>query len=289
MPARQPFTALCQSLARPRTFGRADLHVHTTCSDGVYTSAQVVDLARRSGLCAVAITDHDTLAGIAAARQAAPDTLEVVAGVEITADFRGRELHLLGYFIRVTDEPLLTALAGLQSRRAERFHEMGARLANFGLYLDARKLTTPPPGVSLGRRHLAELLVESGQAHNVREAFQRWLSDRGRINVPKARLPVAEAIALVRQAGGVAAWAHPSYDACNDTLQALREIGLQAVEVDYPGCRPSHGRLLRAWARDLGMAVSGGSDCHGPNAPFRGLGSFGVTRVELELLRELSV
>src|SRR5262249_8909557 len=117
MPARQPFTALCQTLARPRTMGRADLHVHTTCSDGAYTPGQVVELARRSGLCAVAITDHDTLAGITPARQAARDTIQVVAGVEITAEFRSHELHLLGYFVRLNDESLQQALAGLQARR----------------------------------------------------------------------------------------------------------------------------------------------------------------------------
>lgn len=268
--------------------GRADLHVHTTCSDGAYTPGQVVELARRSGLCAVAITDHDTLAGITPARQAARDTIQVVAGVEITAEFRSHELHLLGYFVRLNDESLQQALAGLQARRVERFHEMCARLTSFGMRLDEGKLTNPPPGTSLGRRHLAQLLVEAGKAANGREAFQRWLGDRGRINVPKARLPVADAIALVRQAGGVAAWAHPSYDACKDTLQTLREIGLQAVEVDYPHCRPGHRRQLRAWASELGLAVTGGSDCHGPNAPFRGLGSGSVTREELEALREMA-
>src|SRR5437764_4478862 len=98
MPARQPFTRLCQLAARPPAAGRADLHLHTTHSDGEYVPAQVVDLARRSGLAAVALTDHDTVGGIAAARAAAGSGLEVVPGVEISAEYDGRELHLLGYF-----------------------------------------------------------------------------------------------------------------------------------------------------------------------------------------------
>src|SRR5215470_7295942 len=104
MPAGQPFTALCQAAARCRPLGRADLHVHTTCSDGTYTPAEVVDLARRSGLAAVALTDHDTLDGLAPARAAARSSgLEIVPGVEITAEDAGREFHLLGYFVRPDD------------------------------------------------------------------------------------------------------------------------------------------------------------------------------------------
>ncbi len=289
MPARQPFTALCQTLARPRHYGRADLHMHTTCSDGVYAPAQIVDLARRSGLMAVAITDHDTLAGIAPARQAARDTAEIIAGVEITAEYSGAEFHLLGYFVRLDDGSLSAALDRLCVRRQERFREMVQRLSALGIVVDADEAEACAGAIAVGRRHLAELLVKARKAANIREAFQRWLGDRGRVHVPKARLPVAEAIALVRQAGGVAAWAHPPYDASKDTLHKLRAIGLQAIEVDYPSCRPGRGRELRAWAGDLGLAVTGGSDCHGPMTPPRGLGSCGVTRAELETLRELSI
>jgi len=288
MPARQPFTALCQTLARPRSFGRADLHVHTTCSDGVYLPAQVADLARRCGLSAVAITDHDTLAGIEAARQVAQGAVEVIAGVEITAEFHGREQHLLGYFVRLTDEPMRQALANLQTQREQRYNEMCARLASAGVRLDFRGQNNASSGRSLGRRQLARLLVEAGKAASIREAFQRWLSDRGRVNVPKACLPIARAIDLVRKAGGVAAWAHPSYDAGKDTLQSLCESGLQAVEVDFPSCRRSQGCRLRTWAKELGLAVTGGSDCHGPEAPLGGLGSYGVSHAELQALRELA-
>src|SRR4051794_2493367 len=111
MPAGQPFTVLCQQLARPRWAGRADLHVHTTHSDGTYSPAQVIDLARRSGLSAVAITDHDTTSACGVARRAAAGQVEVIAGVEITAEFHARELHLLGYFFRPDDTALDTALA----------------------------------------------------------------------------------------------------------------------------------------------------------------------------------
>jgi 3',5'-nucleoside bisphosphate phosphatase len=173
MPARQPFTALCRALAQPSTQGRADLHVHTTCSDGVYGPGQIVELARRAGLAAVAITDHDTLAGVEPVRQAAATHVEVVAGVEITAEHHGGELHLLGYFVRVDDQALLAALGRLHERRAERFCEMLDRLRGLGVELDRGAVGAPMPGATLGRRHLAELLVRAGKAANIREAFQR--------------------------------------------------------------------------------------------------------------------
>ncbi len=140
MPARQPFTALCQLASRGRLAGRADLHLHTTHSDGAYSPAQVVELARRAGLAAVAVTDHDAVGGVAVAREAADGSgVEVIAGVEITAEFRGRELHLLGYFFRTDDGPLTAALEKVCRGRAERFAEMVERLRACGASLDLRE------------------------------------------------------------------------------------------------------------------------------------------------------
>ncbi len=287
MPAQQPFTALCQAAARPRHAGRADLHLHTTHSDGSYTPAEVVDLARRSGLSAVAVTDHDTLGGVAPARAAASGTgVEVIAGAEITAEYRGREMHLLGYFLAPDDPPLNAALATVRRHRAERFHEMIERLRQCGVHLNGEERQAPAAPEALGRRHLAELLVRAGRVRTVREAFTRYLGDNGRAAVPKKRLPVAEALALVRGAGGVAAWAHPPYDCTQDSLAELRALGLGAVETEYPDVRPSRGRQLRAWAAALGLAVTGGSDCHGPGR--RAVGACTVSAEELARLRRAS-
>jgi predicted metal-dependent phosphoesterase TrpH len=283
MPAKQPFTYICQQLAIGPLAGRADLHLHTTASDGAYTPAQVAELARRAGLAAIAITDHDTLAAVGAARAAAGSSLEVIAGVEITAEFRGRELHLLGYFVDPEYAPLADALAGVREGRSNRFRAMVERLREAGVSVDVGAMPNEPH--SLGRRHLAELLVAQGRAASVREAFQRWLRDGGPGAVAKARLDVAEAIALVRAAGGVAAWAHPPYDGeTRQALAALAAMGLGAVEVEYP----EHGRArrhgMRRLAGELGLAVTGGSDCHGPGK--RGVGACTVSDEELELLRQ---
>ncbi len=284
MPSGQPFTSLCQELARPRSAGRADLHVHTTASDGAYTPAQIVDLARRSGLSAIAITDHDTVQAIDAACQAAAGAVEVISGVEITAEFRGKEIHLLGYFFRSDDAPLSAALSRLGEGRKARFAEMLARLRGIGVPVDGDQVCAGSG--TLGRRHVAELLVKAGRAGSIRQAFARYLGDRGRVHVPKCRLRVEEAIALVRQAGGIASWAHPFYDCTEESLRELRNLGLQAVESEYPSCRPGRRRELRSLASRLELCVTGGSDCHGPGTPHRALGACGISAAELEKLRE---
>jgi predicted metal-dependent phosphoesterase TrpH len=281
MPARSPFTQLCQQTAARR--GRADLHTHSTCSDGAYTPAEVVGLARRSGLAALAITDHDTLAAVLPARAAAAGTgVEVISAVEITAEHAGCELHLLAYFVDPNCGPLQDALATLRHSRQERFHEMLARLRQLGIVLEIGADENAP--AALGRRNLAQLLVDAGKAATIREAFARYLGERGPVVVPKKRLPSAEALALVRQAGGVSSWAHPS-DACTAaSLEELHRLGLGAIEVEYPDLRRSRRLELRALAERIGLAVTGGSDCHGPGK--RAVGCCTISDPELAHLRQ---
>jgi 3',5'-nucleoside bisphosphate phosphatase len=285
MPARQPFTALCQVAARPRLAGRADLHLHSTLSDGTYTPEQVVELARRCGLAAIALTDHDTLAGLAAARAAAGTNLEVVAGVEITTEHAGHELHLLAYFIHPDDAPLASALATIRQHRHARYHEMVRRLRDRGVFQDDLEPSTPVAPDALGRRHVAERLVRCGAVATIREAFTRYLKDDAPAAVPKWRLPVAEALALIRAAGGVASWAHPPPTAHFEQFVELRRLGLGAVEAVYPDLRGSRSRILQEYAVKLGLAISGGSDCHGPGP--REIGCCTISADELQRLRPL--
>ncbi len=315
-----------RTAAAHATADRADLHLHTTCSDGTYTPAQIVDLARRSGLAAIAITDHDTTAGIDAARQAAGDSsplspvlrgeglrvrglehdtpltpnpsplstgergacLEIVPAIELTAEFRGKEMHLLGYFIRPEDAGLCAGLETLHRQRVERFAMLLRRLRGRGLSLDEGELQRRLQGRTPGRRHLAEWLVETRQASTIQDAFRRYLGHDGRVQLPAVGLPLAEAIAVLRGAGGVAVWAHPSYDCRQKNLRELVTLGLQGIEVEYPGYRPDRVRQLRQLAADFGLVTSGGSDCHGPTPLYRTVGACSITRAELEMIRNLS-
>jgi predicted metal-dependent phosphoesterase TrpH len=285
MPNGQPFTALCQNradLARP---SRADLHIHTTASDGAYTPEQVVELARRSGLAAIAITDHDTLAGAATARELSLRGLQVVVGVEVTAEIDAAEVHVLGYFVDDADESLNLALTGLRAHRRERFHAMADRLRGCGASITEDALVAADANRALGRRTLANLLCDHGHVGSVREAFARYLADGGPADVPKERLPFDEALRLIRGAGGAACLAHPRATLTFLELKALRDRGLQAVEAEYPTHRASRTRELREWAAALEMAVTGGSDCHGPEPLHRGIGSRTITMGELDFLR----
>lgn len=289
MPRHEPFTALCRQLADRRSARRADLHAHTTASDGDFTPSQLVALARQANLAAVAVTDHDTLAGIpeavATARALTPPDVAVVPGVELTAELDGREVHLLGYFVRTDHAELNATLERLCVRRRDRFRDYVVKLAANGVAIpDDRARLVEGASVSLGRRHVAGLLLAGGIAHTRNEAFHRYL---GRVTVlPKERLPVADAIGLVHAAGGATSLAHPPADLPDDAFGRLREWGLDAIEAEYPWGRSSPAGRLREVAGRFGFLVTGGSDCHGPEPAHRRVGASGVAAEQLAQLRD---
>ena len=266
---------------------RADLHVHTTASDGEYTPSQVVAQARLAQVCAVAVTDHDTLAGVEEARAAAHGHVEFVPGVEISARFGGREVHLLGYFVRTDHDALNAALATICAARRKRFHDFVSLLRTNGLALpDDRVQLVEAATASLGRRHVAALLVACGHAHARPAAVYRFVNPLvGKVK-PKVLLPVEDAIRLVRLAGGVSSLAHPSADLTDEQFDQLRTFGLNALEAVYSWGRNGRGRRLREVAARFGFAVSGGSDCHGPDPSHRRIGAQAITSDELRALRE---
>lgn len=282
-----PFTRLCGRAAVLWDPGRADLHTHTTFSDGTHTPADLAERAAKAGLRAVAVTDHDTTAGVGPVRAAAGGRLEVIAGVEVTAEFRGAELHLLGYFIDPADPALAAALGRLQAARRDRLTEMARRLAARGAPVEA-DVAALPAGVSVGRRHLAHILIARGFARSVYDAFGRCLSPADVAGAPKLRLPVAEAIRLVRGAGGVASWAHPPAGADLRSLEELRGMGLGAVECVYPWPSRAQEHRLRQLAKEAGLAVTGGSDSHDPAPPTRAVGARAVTLEEVARIRALA-
>lgn len=287
MPRRSPYTLAAGRLAQLAAPARADLHSHTTASDGEYTASQVVALARQAGLRAVAVTDHDTLAGVAEARAAAGDAIELVPGVEISTGFAGREFHLLGYFVRTDHAGLSAALAAVCASRRERFRELVAGLREREVRVPEDRVRLIEEGTaSLGRRHVATIVLASGAARTRTEAFHRFVNPIARKGPPKALVPIGDAIALVRAAGGVTSLAHPPSDLTEDQFADLRAAGLDALEVVYPWGRRSPAARLRETAARLGLAVSGGSDCHGPDPAHRRIGSCAITSDELDALRD---
>jgi 3',5'-nucleoside bisphosphate phosphatase len=288
MPRGSPFTRLCRlasALADPE---RADLHVHSTASDGAHTPSQVVAFAVQARMKAVALADHDSLAGWEEALAAIRDNrfaIEFVPGIEISTSHESRDWHLLAYDARPTDE-LLALLAAIQAARRTRFQLFVDRLRDGGLQFDdgpiERLLAS---GASLGRRHVATLLVESGTVRNRFEAFRRYLL---RVGPAVPRLAVSSltgAIATVRAAGGWTCLAHPPETTTFETLAAMRDYGVDAVEVEFPAATRSRSQRLREWAGALGMGCGGGSDCHGDD---RRVGGRSIPLRDLHELRRLA-
>src|SRR5262249_48295906 len=162
---------------------------------------------------------------------------------------------------------------------------MVGRLRGCGVSLDEGRLRDEAGSGALGRRNLAEFLVQTGRAGSVRGAFSRYLGDDGRVAVPQGRPAVGEGAAPVRRGGGGASRAPPSYDCDRGSLRELRGLGLGAVEVEYPATRPARRQELRRLAREFDLAVSGGSDCHGPDQLRRAVGACSISAEELEALR----
>ena len=239
------------------------------------------------GLTGLAITDHDTLSAIAVARpEAARLGIELIAGIELTSERDGRELHILGHFVIDEDPALVAAIVALREARSVRIERMARRLGELGLSVDLEVLRATFPRATIGRKHLADWLARTGQVAGPREAFARFLGDGGPAHVEKPRLPVPEAIALVRGAGGVAGLAHPPYDLRSNTLRELVEAGLGAIEVDGPGIEPKLGRRWRGWAEEMGLAPIAGSDFHAPDRPGRWVGAVTTPEADLARLRQ---
>ncbi len=266
--------------------GMADLHIHTTHSDGACSPCEVVVAAARVRLSAIAITDHDTTTGLAVARpEAAHWGVELIAGVELTTEHRGRDLHILGYFFREDDGPLLAAMQRLREDRAHRIEAMADRLRELGLSVDLEAVRRAYPRAVLGRRHLADYLWKTGQVSGTRDAFARYLGDRGPACVEKTRLAAAQAIDLIHQAGGVAALAHPPHDFGESSIRGLADAGLKAIEIEGPGCSTSLGRRLAEIADRLGLVGLSGSDFHAADRPGRWVGAIATAPEVLERLR----
>jgi predicted metal-dependent phosphoesterase TrpH len=243
--------------------------------------------AANIGLCALAITDHDTLSALAVARpEAFRLGLELVGGIELTAEFEGREVHILGHFVRDDEPALIAATTTLKRDRVQRLKGMVDRLSELGLSVDLTALGRAFPRATLGRRHLAEWLVRSGQVAGHREAFARYLGDEGPAHVPKPRLAAAEAIDLIQAAGGVAGLAHPPYDLRELTLRSLVDAGLGSLEVEGHGIDARRGRRLRDWADRYRLVPIAGSDFHAGDRPGRWIGSITTPGADLERLRE---
>ena len=253
-----------------------DLHMHSTASDGSRAPADVVRAASAAGLVGIALTDHDSVAGLAEARAAGEELgVRVVNGVELSAVEGTTETHVLGLHLRdlgVLDRGL-AELREMRVRRGERIVE---RLNELGVSVTFADVLTHSGAGVVGRPHVARALIADGWATDSRDAFDRYLGAGRPAYVGKEQLGMADAIAMIHAAGGIAVLAHPGGGATKDRLDALRALGLDGLEVRHPSHSPGDINRLTSIAEQLDLVVSGGSDWHGASDGPRTIGMMNV-------------
>ena len=246
-----------------------DLHSHSTESDGVLSPRAAVEAAARDGVTVLALTDHDTMAGIPAARRAARDCgIELVAGVEVSCQWGRESVHLLGLFVDPGDRALTDLFDEVSVRRRERIAETCQQLTAGGVPLRYEEVAAMSTGRSLGRPHVADALVRKGAVRDRAEAFDRYLGD-GQIGHVRYgwKISVEEAAKMLHAAGGITSVAHPKYLRDQSALPAmLRETGVRAVEAYHVEQDQAERERYLGIADSLGLLVTGGSDFHEPKS-----------------------
>lgn len=266
----------------------ADLHTHTTCSDGERSPAELVDAAAERGLRVLSVTDHDTIAGLDAAREEAEQRgLVFVSGIELSVTLEGDEIHLLAYNFDPSHGPLRAHLDEMRAARRQRAWDMVGRLRARGLTIADEHLEAQLNDTNaVGRPHVAAALVAAGHVSTVREAFESYLGDGGPGFVDKPRFEASAALELVHEAGGVGVLAHPGHWTSSTQIRALVEKGLDGLEIHHPSHRASLADYYRRWAAGRNLLLTGGSDYHGRSeADERHFGTVGLSKNEWERFR----
>jgi len=267
-----------------------DLHTHSTCSDGTLRPSEVVELALRRDLAGIALTDHDTTAGLSEARAAARDSeLVVLTGCELSAEHGGQPVHVLGYAFDPAEPRFRATCEWIRVGRVGRAERMVERLRELGADVRFERVLELAGGASVGRPHVARAMVEAGVVPDLAAAFSpEWIGTGGRAYVAKAAVTPVEAVRLIREAAGVAVLAHPSIHAGaapvpEPVIRAMAEAGMAGLEVDHPDQPPEDREHWRALAGELGLEATGSSDCHGALYGYR----MGVCRTPEPVLERL--
>jgi predicted metal-dependent phosphoesterase TrpH len=246
--------------------GQVDLHVHSTASDGRLSPAEVIGVAAERGLVYIALADHDSVDGIAAAQAAAQrfPGLGVIPAIEISTDIPEGEVHILGYFIDYTDPALLARLAEFKNSRLRRAKKMVAKLEALGVPVDWERVLELAGTSTIGRPHIAQAMIEKGHVSSFKEAFDEYLGHGKPAYVERDKMLPTEAVALIVKARGLPVLAHPltTPDPEGLTLE-LKPAGLVGLEAYYNGYTPEQVKNLLALAQKHNLIATGGSDFHG--------------------------
>lgn len=255
-----------------------DMHLHTTASDGSCTPSEVCQLAIDKGLAAIAITDHDTVDGVAEAISYVDDRITVVPGIEMSAVYHGVEIHILGFYMDYTNHELISSLASIKQGRYNRNEEMCARFRADGIDITMEKLQHGNPNTVVTRAHFARVLIAQGICKDMNQAFKKYLGKKCKYYIPTPDMPAADAIKLIKTYGKAAFIAHPllygfGYRQIEEMIEELKPYGLTGLEVYHSSNNTYESGKLREIARTHGLLISGGSDFHGAAKPDISVGS----------------
>lgn len=272
-----------------------DLHVHSTVSDGTLTPSELALYAKAKGLSAIALTDHDTIDGVEECRQKGLEVgVIVVPGIELSADFYGKELHILGYYLDHHNAHLKKKLEELVVARSARNYEMLDKLASLGMPLNPEELyEDSEDNTILTRAHIAKAMLKKGYVNDRKEAFSRYIGDGKPAYVPKRHFTTKACIDLIHEAGGLAVLAHPmlyGYDQKDVTnvIRGLSSEGLDGVECIYSTHSKDEAAHLLQICLNLKLFPTGGSDFHGQNKPLLDLGTgYGELTIPFEILEAM--
>ncbi len=267
-----------------------DLHMHSWFSDGTKSPRELVQLAVNSGLSAIAITDHDTMAGIEEAIAAGGELgVEIVPGIELSVVQKRKPLHILGYFMDSAGAKFSTALKILQEERDNRNTKIISKLQKLGVNASIDELKEISGPGQTGRPHIAKLLVNHGCVRSMQQAFDEYLKKDGRAYVSRFAYSAEDAISLIKDAGGLSVLAHPiqvdkSLNYLTTLLPVLRHYGLDGIETYYPTQKKGMRKRIRRFAEEYGLFLTGGSDYHGDIRPGTRLAGSGNVYVSSSLL-----
>jgi len=265
----------------------ADLHLHTTFSDSTYSPQQLIQEASRVGLSAIAIVDHDTIDAIVPALGiAAAYAVEIIPGIELTAEHDNLEVHVLGYLLDYTDPALIKKLASLKENRVQRIYKITEKLKGLGINLEANSVFEISGGGTVGRLHVARAMVKEKIVSNIFEAFQKYIGDKCPAYVLGFRFSVQEAIQLIKAAGGIPVLAHPYSIHKDDLVIDFIKAGIMGLEVYYPEHSQSMRNYYLGLTQEYHLLATGGSDCHGKAKPEIRIGSVKIPYELVEKLKE---
>jgi predicted metal-dependent phosphoesterase TrpH len=242
----------------------ADLHLHTIFSDSTYTPDELVKEAAKAGLACIAVVDHDTVSGIEPTLECAiTEDIEVIPGIELSTEYNGLEIHILGYLIDYQRKDLSEKLNFLKQNRIERIYKMVDKLKEMGIKLNPQSIFALVNQGTIGRLHIARAMFKEGLIGSIQEAFQKYIGDKCPAYVCGFRFSPAEAIKLIKDVGGIAVLAHP-YSLNNDELiHQFINTGIMGLEVYYPEHTLAMTQNYLRLAKKYHLLITGGSDCHG--------------------------